>query len=173
LLTKNSRFSYKGKCWTNVRKSGTISATRPRENGANAENSRFFSLSTGICRRADRFVGTASTTRIGVRYIPEGSVQRDQSRVRVTVQLTDAETGRQVWGDTFEKPMADLFDLQDEIVAQLANTLRAKLFADIAGRAERKPNTDSTDLLLQGLAGTTRDKRLRISPKRTSTFNAR
>ena len=87
---------------------------------------------------------------LGVRYILEGSVQRDQSRVRVTVQLTDSETGRELWGDTFEKPIADLFDLQDEIVAQLANTLRAKLVADTAARAERKPNADSTDLLFQG-----------------------
>ena len=87
---------------------------------------------------------------LGVRYVLEGSVQRDQQRVRVTAQLTDAATGGQVWGDTFEKPIADLFGLQDEMVAQLANTLRAKLFADIAGRAEHNPNPDSTDLLLQG-----------------------
>jgi class 3 adenylate cyclase/TolB-like protein/Flp pilus assembly protein TadD len=89
---------------------------------------------------------------LDIRYVLEGSVQRDQQRVRVTAQLTDAATGGQVWGDTFEKPMADLFDLQDVIVAQLANTLRAKLVADIAGRAERNPNPDSTDLSLQGLA---------------------
>ena len=62
-LTKNSRFSYKGKCWTNVRKSGTISANATSRKGRNAENSRFFSLSTGICRCADRFVRTASATR--------------------------------------------------------------------------------------------------------------
>jgi TolB-like protein/class 3 adenylate cyclase/Tfp pilus assembly protein PilF len=88
---------------------------------------------------------------LGVRYILEGSVQRDQSRVRVTVQLTDSETGRELWGDTFEKPIADVFDLQDEIVAQLANALRAKLVADVAARAERKPNADSTDALFQGI----------------------
>jgi hypothetical protein len=69
-LTKNSRFSYKGKCWTNVRKSGTISANATREKGRNAENSRFFSLSTGICWRADRFVRTASATRKSLRTAP-------------------------------------------------------------------------------------------------------
>ncbi len=89
---------------------------------------------------------------LGVRYILEGSVQRDQQRVRVIAQLTDAETGRQIWGDTFEKPISDLLDLQDEIVAQLANTFGWKLIADVAARAERKPNPDSTDLLLQGYA---------------------
>jgi tetratricopeptide (TPR) repeat protein len=45
-----------------------------------------------------------------------------------------------------------VFDLQDEIVAQLANTLRAKLTADVAARAEGKPNADSTDLLFQGIS---------------------
>ena len=79
---------------------------------------------------------------LGVRYILEGSVQRDQSRVRVTVQLTNSETGRELWGDTFEKAIADVFDLQDEIVAQLANALKTKLVADIAARAERKPKAD-------------------------------
>jgi hypothetical protein len=47
--------------------------------------------------------------------------------------LTDSETGRELSGDTFERPIADLFDLQVEIVAQLANALRAKLVADIVG----------------------------------------
>jgi TolB-like protein/class 3 adenylate cyclase/Tfp pilus assembly protein PilF len=89
---------------------------------------------------------------LGVRYVLEGSVQRDQSQVRVTAQLTDAATGGQVWGDTFEKPAADLFNLEDEVVAQLANTLGSKLAADIAARAERNPNPDSTDLYFQGLA---------------------
>src|SRR5262249_1790630 len=77
-------------------------------------------------------------------------LQRDQQRVRVTAQLTDAATGGQVWGDTFEKPIADLFELEDEVAAQLANTLGAKLMADIAARAEHNPNPDSTDLALQG-----------------------
>jgi adenylate cyclase len=89
---------------------------------------------------------------LGVRYVLDGSVQRDQSRVRVTAQLTDAATGRQIWGDTFAKPIADLFDLEDEIVAQLANTFGWKLSTDVAARAERKANPDSTDLYLQGVA---------------------
>jgi class 3 adenylate cyclase/TolB-like protein/Tfp pilus assembly protein PilF len=89
---------------------------------------------------------------LGVRYVLEGSVQRDQQRVRVTARLTDAASGGQVWGDTFEKPMSDLFNLEDEVVAQLANAVGWKLAADIAARAERNPNPDSTDLALQGLA---------------------
>jgi TolB-like protein len=82
---------------------------------------------------------------LGVRYVLEGSLQRDQQRVRVTAQLTDAATGGQVWGERFEKPIADLFELEDEVAAQLANTLGAKLMADIAARAEHNPNPDSTE----------------------------
>ena len=72
--------------------------------------------------------------------------------MRVNVQFIDAESGQHLWGERFEKSMADLFDMQDEIVARLANTLRAKLADDVAARAERKPNADSTDLLFQGIA---------------------
>ena len=56
-----------------------------------------------------------------MRYVLEGSVQRGGNRLRVNVQLIDAETGKHLWAERFDKPLADLFDLQDEIVAQLAN----------------------------------------------------
>src|SRR5450432_2084754 len=58
---------------------------------------------------------------LGVRYVLEGSVQRDPGRLRVNVQLIDAETGNHIWADRFDKPLADLFGMQDEIVARLAN----------------------------------------------------
>src|SRR5271166_5028182 len=57
---------------------------------------------------------------LNVRYVLEGSVQRGGSRLRVNVQLIDAESGAHLWADRFEKPVADLFDMQDEIVARLA-----------------------------------------------------
>ena len=53
----------------------------------------------------------------------EGSVQRGGNRLRVNVQLIDAETGNHLWAERFDKPVADLFDMQDEIVSRLANTL--------------------------------------------------
>ena len=58
---------------------------------------------------------------LGVRYVLEGSVQRGGNRLRVNVQLIDAESGKHLWAERFDKPLADLFDLQDEIVAHLAN----------------------------------------------------
>jgi adenylate cyclase len=50
---------------------------------------------------------------LGVRYVLEGSVQRDAGRMRVNVQLIDAETGNHLWADRFDKPAADLFEMQD------------------------------------------------------------
>ena len=59
---------------------------------------------------------------LGVRYVLEGSVQRDQNRVRVNAQLIDTESGAHLWADRFEEDVSDLFKLQDQVVARLANT---------------------------------------------------
>jgi TolB-like protein len=89
---------------------------------------------------------------LNVRYVLEGSVQRGGSRMRVNVQLIDAETSNHLWGDLFDKPVADLFDMQDEIVSRLANRLGQELAAAEAKRAQRAANPDSMDLYFQGLA---------------------
>ena len=89
---------------------------------------------------------------LSVRYVLEGSVQRGGNRMRVNVQLIDAETGNHLWAERFDKPLADLFDMQDEIVARLASTLNAQLVTAEARRAEKAPNPDSTDLYFQGMA---------------------
>jgi TolB-like protein/class 3 adenylate cyclase/Flp pilus assembly protein TadD len=88
---------------------------------------------------------------LNVRYILEGSIQRGGSRMRVNVQLIDAITGNHLWADRFDKPMADLFDMQDEIVSQLANQLRPELIAAEAKRAEHEADPDSMDLYFQGV----------------------
>ena len=80
---------------------------------------------------------------LNVRYVLEGSVQRGGDRMRVNVQLIDAETGNHLWAERFDKPLADLFDMQDEIVARLANALNAQLAAAEARRAEQaEPRLD-------------------------------
>ena len=89
---------------------------------------------------------------LNVRYVLEGSVQRGGNRMRVNVQLIDAESGNHLWAERFDKPLADLFDMQDEIVARLANALNAQLLAAEARRAEQAPTPDSMDLYFQGLA---------------------
>ena len=89
---------------------------------------------------------------LNVRYVLEGSVQRGGNRMRVNVQLIDAETGNHLWAERFDKPVVDLFDMQDEIVARLANQLEAELIAAEARRAERTANPNSMDLYFQGRA---------------------
>ena len=125
------------------------------------------SLTTDLSRIAGSFVIARDTAfafkgrhgdvreigrELNVRYALEGSVQRAGARMRVNVQLIDAESGAHLWAERFDKPVADLFDMQDEIVARLANALSAQLFAAEARRSERKPNPDSMDLCFQGWA---------------------
>ena len=64
---------------------------------------------------------------LNVRYVLEGSVQRGGNRLRVNVQPLDAETGTHLGPERFDKPIADLFDMQDEIVSRLANGLGTPL----------------------------------------------
>src|ERR1700733_4708455 len=87
---------------------------------------------------------------LNVRYVLEGSVQRGGKRLRVNVQLIDAETGDHLWAERFDKPITDLLDMQDEIVSRLANTLNAQLIEAEARRAERSLHPDAMDLYFQG-----------------------
>jgi TolB-like protein len=89
---------------------------------------------------------------LNVRYVLEGSVQRGGNRMRVNVQLIDAEMGSHLWAERFDKSLADLFDMQDEVVARLAGALNAPLVAAEARRAEQAPTPDSIDLYFQGMA---------------------
>ena len=89
---------------------------------------------------------------LNVRYVLEGSVQRASDRLRVNVQLIDAETGNHLWAERFDKPVADLFDMQDEIVSRLTNALDAQLIEAEAQRAGRCLHPDAMDLYFQGKA---------------------
>ena len=124
------------------------------------------SLTTDLSRIAGSFVigrNTAFTYKgkavdlkqigreLGVRYVLEGSVQRGGNRLRVNVQLIDAETGNHLWAERFDKPVADLFDMQDEIVARLASQLGTQLIEAEARRAQRAPHPNSMDLYFQGM----------------------
>jgi TolB-like protein/Tfp pilus assembly protein PilF len=89
---------------------------------------------------------------LNVRYVLEGSVQHGGNRLRVNVQLIDAATATHLWADRFEQSVADLFDMQDEIVSRLANALDAQLIAAEARRAEGSPHPTSMELYFQGKA---------------------
>src|SRR5882757_8927420 len=127
------------------------------------------SLTTDLSRISGSFVIARNTAftfkgkavdvrRVGhelnVRYVLEGSVQRGGDRLRVNVQLIDAETGNHLWAERFDKLAADLFDMQDEIAAHVARQLDTALIAAEARRAAQSPLPDSTDLYFQGMAWT-------------------
>jgi TolB-like protein len=119
--------------------------------------SRIFSAFVIACSTAFAYKGKVADLRkiareLNVRYVLEGSVQRSRGRMRVNVQLIDGETGRHLWAERFDKPIADLFDMQDEIVARIANQLQAELVTAEARRAQQAPNPDAIDLVFQGRA---------------------
>ena len=98
---------------------------------------------------------------------------RGGNRMRVNVQLIEAETGNHLWAERFDKPLADLFDMQDEIVARLANALNAQLTAAEARRAEQAPTPDSMDCYFQGLAWFNRGMSPRQSRAGAKLFRSR
>src|SRR5882672_11943264 len=84
------------------------------------------------CNTALTFKGKAIDVQqlgreLNVNYVLEGSVQRGGNRLRVNVQLIDVDNGSHLWAERFDTPIVDLFDMQDEIVSRLANTLNAEL----------------------------------------------
>jgi TolB-like protein len=91
---------------------------------------------------------------LGVRYVLEGSVQREGARVRVNAQLIDTESGAHLWADRFDEDVADLFKLQDEVVARLARTLQVELVNAEAQRSlhDHPRNPDAIDLTMRGMA---------------------
>jgi len=89
---------------------------------------------------------------LGVRYVLEGSVERDQNRVRVNAQLIDADSGAHIWADRFEEDSADLFKLQDQVVERLATTLGYELVKAEAAKGARSTNPDARDLAMRGWA---------------------
>jgi TolB-like protein len=71
---------------------------------------------------------------LGVNYVVEGKVQSSGTRIRVTASLVDCRTGAQLWADKLDRPLADLFDLQDELSASLCAQLQPNL---VLAEAER------------------------------------
>jgi len=91
---------------------------------------------------------------LGVRYVLEGSVRKAASKVRVTGQLIDSETGTHIWADRFDGNVANVFDLQDEIATSVVGAIAPKLERAEIERARRKPieNLTAYDCFLRGMA---------------------
>src|SRR5436309_1965388 len=81
---------------------------------------------------------------LGVANVVEGSVQRSANRVRVNAQLVDARTDRQLWGQTYDRDLADVFAIQSEIAKAIAEQLQAKLSPREENAIERPPTGDIT-----------------------------
>ena len=73
---------------------------------------------------------------LNVRYVLEGSIQRGGNRMRVNVQLIEAESGRHLWAERFDKPLADLFDMQDEL--SLGSQTNSRPSLSLSRRVVRK-----------------------------------
>jgi TolB-like protein len=73
--------------------------------------------------------------RLGVRWIVEGSIARAGERVRITAQLIDARSDEHEWAGTYDRPVADLLGLQDEVASAIASAVRAVVLAGSAAVA--------------------------------------
>jgi serine/threonine-protein kinase len=91
---------------------------------------------------------------LGVGNVLEGSVQRAGNRVRVNAQLVDARTHRQLWGQTYDRDLADIFAIQSEIAIAIADELHAKLSPIEKSEIERPATSDMVALNLYNRAGT-------------------
>ena len=87
-------------------------------------------------------------SKLNVAHVLEGSVRRDDNRVRVTAELIDARRGFTIWSDTFEREMQSIFALQDEITRAIVDTLKLKLEISEPRTAR---STDAYDAYLHGL----------------------
>ncbi|KAB0266283.1 adenylate/guanylate cyclase domain-containing protein [Microvirga brassicacearum] len=89
-----------------------------------------------------------------VRYLLEGSVRKIGQRVRITSQLIDAVTGNHIWAERYDRELADIFALQDEITASVTAAIEPKLLAAEGIRAELRSVDDlnAWDLVARGLS---------------------
>ncbi len=76
---------------------------------------------------------------LNVHYVVEGSVRKAGNRVRITVQLIDAETDRHLWAERYDRELADIFAIQDEVTAAIVSVLPGRVEAATRDRAARKP----------------------------------
>jgi len=112
-------------------------------------NSFVIARNTAFTYKGKNIDTTEIGKELGVRYVLEGSVRRDQDRVRVNAQLIDAHSGAHLWADQFDTTRANLLQMQDEIVARLAHTLGYELFKAETQRSAPSTNPDAMDLAMR------------------------
>jgi TolB-like protein/cytochrome c-type biogenesis protein CcmH/NrfG len=89
---------------------------------------------------------------VGVRYVLEGSVRRSDNQLRITAQLIDATQGQHLWSERYDRPLQDIFAVQDEIRQKIVLALRVKLTPEEQTRFKRAPtnNLEAYDYFLRG-----------------------
>src|SRR5881398_1678210 len=91
---------------------------------------------------------------LGVRYVLEGSVRKSGDRVRITAQLNDVATGSHIWAERYDRDLADVFAVQDQITEAIVAAIEPQLYAAENFRAQRKPpdSMDAWDLVMRALS---------------------
>jgi TolB-like protein/cytochrome c-type biogenesis protein CcmH/NrfG len=91
---------------------------------------------------------------LGVGYVVEGSVRKGGNRVRITAQLNDVATGSHIWAERYDRGLADVFAVQDEITEAIVAAIEPQLYATESFRAQRKPpdSMDAWDLVMRALS---------------------
>jgi TolB-like protein/predicted Zn-dependent protease len=91
---------------------------------------------------------------LGVGYVVEGSVRKVGGRVRITAQLNDVTTGSHIWAERYDRELADVFAVQDEITEAIVAAIEPQLYAAENFRARRKPpeSMDAWDLVMRALS---------------------
>jgi len=91
---------------------------------------------------------------LGVGYVVEGSVRKGGDRVRITAQLNDVATGSHIWAERYDRGLADVFAVQDEIAEAIVAAIEPQLYAAENFRAKRKPpdSMDAWDLVMRALS---------------------
>jgi TolB-like protein/Tfp pilus assembly protein PilF/class 3 adenylate cyclase len=139
-------------------------AVMPFENLSDEKQNAYFAdgvqdeILTGLARVADlKVISRTSTMQykdsarrnlreiaktLGVSHVVEGSVQRSGGRVRVNAQLIDAKSDTQLWGQTYDRDIADVFAIENELAEQIVSQLKSKLSPQEKAAIEQKPTTD-------------------------------
>jgi TolB-like protein len=89
---------------------------------------------------------------LGVRYVVEGSVRRAATRVRINVQLIDADDATHLWADRFDRDLSDIFLLQDEVVGRIVSALSGALPSAGPITRQRATNLEAYDFFVRGRA---------------------
>jgi adenylate cyclase len=121
------------------------------------ELARFRALLVIARNSSFAFRGKAADVReisraLGAGYVVEGSVRRAGNRVRITAQLIEATTGAHLWAERYDRPLEDVFAIQDEVARGIVATVAARVLEESELAARRRPPRDmrAYDLFLQG-----------------------